>query len=173
MNRLFDKKFILPVFALVIVIDQIIKFFIIEKVPTEGIFLLKSKILEFSIANQINEGIAFGIGLPRTAIYFFVTLIILALVMICVKEIKDGRRRTGFILSILIAGAVSNLIDRLLYGGVVDYLSLSFFKFSWPTFNLADVMIVGGAVGVLGMVIFKSKVHLRLVPRSGSEKGPK
>jgi len=34
-------------------------------------------------------------------------------------------------------------------------------------------MIVGGAVGVLGMVIFKSKVHLRLVPRSGSEKGPK
>ena len=52
--------------------------------------------------------------------------------------------------SIIILGAFSNLLDRLLFGYVIDYLNLHF----WPVFNLADVMVV---VGVALYIVFELK----------------
>jgi len=45
---------------------------------------------------------------------------------------------------LVITGSVSNLIDRVLYGGVVDFIMLSYGSFSWPVFNIADTCIVCG-----------------------------
>lgn len=51
---------------------------------------------------------------------------------------------------LVIAGSFSNLIDRFLYGGVIDFIVLSYKSFSWPVFNFADVYVV---VGVLLMIV--------------------
>ena len=58
-----------------------------------------------------------------------------------------------FSLGIIIGGVIGNLVDRLLYGGVVDYLSFEFFGYSFPVFNIADIGITLGfiilAIGIL------------------------
>ena len=56
------------------------------------------------------------------------------------KKIMLGEALVVFSLGLVVAGAFSNLYDRLAYGYVVDFINI----FIWPTFNLADLMIVGG-----------------------------
>ena len=45
---------------------------------------------------------------------------------------------------LIVTGAISNFIDRIMYGGVVDFIELSYKNFYWPSFNVADVLIVCG-----------------------------
>jgi len=49
----------------------------------------------------------------------------------------------------IIAGSISNLIDRVIYGGVIDFIILSYGSLSWPVFNVADAMIVLGVILLL------------------------
>lgn len=53
-----------------------------------------------------------------------------------------------FILGLLSIGALSNALDRLLYGGVIDFILVHYGAWYWPTFNLADIYICG-AVALL------------------------
>lgn len=53
--------------------------------------------------------------------------------------------------TLIIIGAISNLIDRVWYGGVVDFILLSCKGWSWPIFNFADLFIVGGVFALLVM----------------------
>jgi signal peptidase II len=50
---------------------------------------------------------------------------------------------------LILAGAVGNLADRMMYGGVVDFIELSYGKFHWPVFNCADSFVVIGVVALL------------------------
>jgi signal peptidase II len=52
-------------------------------------------------------------------------------------------------LGLIVGGAVGNAIDRLVHGGVVDYMSLHAFGYYWYVFNIADVAIVAGVIGLL------------------------
>lgn len=94
-----------------------------------------------------NTGVAFSIPIPQTILYFIVITILILLVSISVKYFKQKKYFLHFLTLLLIAGAVSNLIDRIKFGYVIDYID---FKF-WPVFNLADVMIVVG----VGLWIWK------------------
>ena len=53
-------------------------------------------------------------------------------------------------LFIIIGGALSNILDRLIHGYVIDFISIHYNKFYWPAFNLADIYIT---IGIL-MIIF-------------------
>jgi signal peptidase II len=58
-------------------------------------------------------------------------------------------RLMAWSLGLIIGGAVGNAIDRILVGGVIDYVSLHAFGYYWYVFNIADVAIVAGVVGLL------------------------
>jgi len=108
-----------------------------------------------------NRGMAFGLTLEQLnfnlVMIVLTVLIIIGLFVYIHKNYKQENYLASTWLAIIILGAVSNLIDRLHYGGVIDYLDLvSFGKTIWPVFNLADVLIVIGIVGI-GSRIFKSK----------------
>jgi len=64
---------------------------------------------------------------------------------------NDARGRSIIGEICIIAGSFYNLIDRVLYGGVIDFIILSYANVSWPVFNIADVMIVIG----VGFLIFQ------------------
>ncbi|MCC7329090.1 MAG: lipoprotein signal peptidase [Gammaproteobacteria bacterium] len=68
---------------------------------------------------------------------------------------RKGRDLLALGLALLLGGAIGNLIDRLLYGHVVDFLLLHYQGWSWPAFNLADSAITGGVLLVLfdGLVL--------------------
>ena len=65
------------------------------------------------------------------------------------NEVK-GDRKLEFLLSMIIGGLCGNLIDRILYRSVTDYLSFTFFGYSFAVFNFADILIT---VGIFLMII--------------------
>ena len=92
-----------------------------------------------------NTGVAWGIKLSESLIIIFSLSIILIIFFYLLKKYYHKEKENTFILTILLLGAVSNIIDRFLYGGVIDYLDLNF----WPVFNLADIMITFGGFGII------------------------
>ena len=62
--------------------------------------------------------------------------------------------------ALIICGGIGNLIDRVLYGYVIDYLSFTFFGYSFAVFNLADSLIVIGVI-LLAIDIIRSDLVAR------------
>jgi signal peptidase II len=91
-----------------------------------------------------NPYMSFSLALPQWLSYSFIFLAIALLIYYIFYLIlkKKGQKWEIVLLTIILVGAISNILDRCLYGYVVDYLELKFFT----VFNLADVMISGGAI---------------------------
>lgn len=97
-----------------------------------------AKTVDFGFALSYNDGIIWGIDLPMWLI-FLLTIFILGFGTYLVYENKlwqDKWHLTG--LALLLAGAIGNLIDRVRFGYVIDFIKI----YWWPTFNLADSFIV-------------------------------
>ncbi|MGC5628561.1 signal peptidase II [Georgenia sp. Z1344] len=91
-----------------------------------------------------NAGMAFSLGdhLPAGVVLATTGLAIGALAVFAWRATRTATRSTWLALTVIMAGAVANLIDRASDGVVTDYLHTGWF----PTFNLADVYITGGAI---------------------------
>ena len=97
----------------------------------------------FYIEKATNTGAAFSILTGGRIL--FIIIAILVLFYICKYMIKDVNNKTEVIsISMLIGGIIGNLIDRVVYGKVIDFLSLRFGSYNFPVFNLADVFITVG-----------------------------
>ena len=132
-------------FALV-VIDQIVKVIVLQ-------FLHKGEVITvtpfFNLVLVYNPGAAFSFladasGWQRE---FFVTVALAASAWI-VWMLRSHPERTLFCvaLTLVLGGAIGNLIDRLWLGAVVDFLDFHVLGFHWPAFNVADSAISCGAV---------------------------
>lgn len=91
-----------------------------------------------------NTGVSFGMFQGYNLIFIFVAILFIFLLYKYKKEIN----KFSFVL--LSAGVLGNLTDRILYGGVTDFISFSFF----PTFNLADSYLT---IGVIWLIIEEIK----------------
>ena len=90
-----------------------------------------------------NTGIAFGLKFSTIIIFLF-WLIIFIFIWKLSKIYKSNKTtRDGMIL--MISGGISNLIDRLIFGCIMDFIDLHF----WPVFNLADIFICLGAIMII------------------------
>lgn len=101
----------------------------------------------FRLKYYLNYGVAFSLPVPRAFILgiTLLVLVIFSYALIRAYQQKDIWNMAGF--SYIIIGATSNIIDRLLYGGVIDFIDLRIL----PVFNLADLMILFG----IGIVVIK------------------
>jgi len=99
-----------------------------------------------------NKGAFFSIGehLPddlRKGLFVVATAAAAALMVNLYRRAAEGQRVFRWALLALLAGAFGNLVDRLLYGEVIDFLHLHFRDhFHWATFNVADIYICIGLV---------------------------
>jgi len=113
------------VFVGLILLDQMVKLYFLKY--QTGLILL-------------NSGGAFGIANNFNFYKYIVSIILLLLIGIFIKlKIYD---KFGWPFVLIFSGAISDLIDRIRLGGVVDYIDLNI----WPSFNLADCFIVIGVV---------------------------
>jgi signal peptidase II len=135
--------------VLVVLIDQFIKYFVIEKIPTTGIFLVNQTWLQLKIELLYNPYIAFGIKLNLWLVYIFIIILLSVLMILFFQAIKKNLLLQAIPLLVITSAAFSNLIDRVVHGGVVDYLSISVLNYNWPLFNLADTLIVLGAIALI------------------------
>jgi signal peptidase II len=116
----------------------------------------------FNIIHARNTGAAFGMlqGLPetfRTLFFGLITLIACGAMLIIFWKTNEDSWLLKVVFSLIIAGALGNLTDRILFGEVVDFLLFHIGRFQWPTFNMADTWISAGMVGLLIYSFFVPK----------------
>jgi signal peptidase II len=95
----------------------------------------------FHLTYVRNPGAAFGLFAHRTAFFIVATLLVVAGAVAGALRLPPGHRLLRLSLGLVVGGAIGNLIDRLRFGLVVDFLDFRI----WPVFNLADTAIVTGA----------------------------
>ncbi len=134
----------------VVLLDQGTKLLVIHNIaPTDTISVLP-RILNLVYVK--NTGAAFSILSGKT---FFLSLISLAVCVGIVWYLIKNRPENKLMLlsvSLVLGGAVGNLIDRMLRGSVVDFFEVIFVDF--PVFNVADIAITAGAVLLMIYVLF-------------------
>lgn len=91
---------------------------------------------------HLNDQMALSLPLFPVLYYTLVGVIIVVLCARLVSLNQQNKLGQVTVVGVLLAGAVSNLLDRLLYGGVVDFITVSFRS----VFNIADIMIVGSVI---------------------------
>ena len=100
-----------------------------------------------------NKGISFGLKVP-SGIFWFLWILFIAFLICSYFESKTKHQKPKDIgISLILGGAISNILDRLLSGCVTDFIDLRI----WPVFNLADVFIsIGAIIIVLSAIKNKS-----------------
>lgn len=136
----------LAVAALVIVLDQISKYFISQRFSW-GESHTVTRFFDLVCAH--NSGAAFSLfaDQPGWQRGFFIAVASLAsLLIIYLLHRNKGSILSKLALSLILGGALGNLIDRITHGYVVDFLSFHLGTYAWPAFNLADSAITLGAI---------------------------
>lgn len=98
----------------------------------------------FSLSYVKNTGAGFGILQGQNMMIAFLTLAFIGAVLYFYDKIPHEKKTVVFT-GILLGGAVGNLIDRLVFGFVQDFIAFSF----WPAFNVADMGITIGGIGLI------------------------
>ena len=131
----------LSAFTLIFIIcDQLIKILITNNlVPYQYIDVIKKFI---TITHVHNTGAAFSILSDNVWLLIGISLIALVLIYYYILKKIEFTKLNILIYSLLIGGIIGNLIDRIIHGYVIDYISVNIFGYHFPVFNLADIGIV-------------------------------
>jgi len=161
--------------AVIVLLDQISKYIVKS---TMHLYQSLEVIGDFLRLTYIeNPGMAFGIQFENK--FWFTVLSILAATIVVIYLLRMPNERFVFRLSLalILGGAIGNLIDRLIYGRVVDFMDVEFFDISlpsfnflflqfpgydmtrWPVFNVADSAVTCGMI-LLTWLIFSQKSHV-------------
>ena len=137
--------------VVVAAVDFVLKLLVINNLKPVGTVELIPGL--FSLKYVENKGAAFGmLSNARWIFIVFTIAIIIALIVIMIRK-KINSKLFNVAAILIIGGGIGNLIDRIFYGYVVDYLSISFFP---PVCNFADYCITIGAVLMVIYLLFFS-----------------
>lgn len=149
----FSIKFV--IIFLIFLIDQVSKYYIINifEFQNEAIYL--SSFLNFQLI--WNEGIAFGLLSFENDLYYnSITFVIIIVILILLFLIKNDDQYSYFY-SIIVGGALGNLIDRIRYSSVPDFIDFHISNFHWFVFNIADIFVSLGVICLIVAEIFFNK----------------
>lgn len=133
---------------LLIIADQVTKYFTVSMLKPVGSVEIIKNILNFTYVE--NRGAAFGILQNARWVFIVLTTIAVAAIIIYLLKEKPKDKTLTCSLSLILAGAIGNMIDRILKGFVVDMIEVTFIDY--PVFNFADCCVVIGAI-LLGIYI--------------------
>ncbi|MDY5727050.1 MAG: signal peptidase II [Erysipelotrichaceae bacterium] len=110
----------------------------------------------FRITYTCNDGAAFSILKGKRVFFIIMTIIVVFLIAYYLLKNKVYWVEK-YSLLLIISGAVGNLIDRIMYGYVIDFLDFIIFGYDFPVFNIADSFITIGAIGLIISILFLNK----------------
>ena len=135
--------------ALVVIIDQVIKHFVLLGLPDAGTVTVVPGILNLVYVE--NRGVAFGMFSDMRWFFIIFTSIVIVLMTVVLIRSKGRSKVLSIGCALIIGGGIGNLIDRVFLTYVVDYLSLTFFP---PVCNFADYCITAGTVLIIIYLLF-------------------
>lgn len=141
------KKWWIFLLSLIVIgLDQLSKIWILGSyIPYQS-----EKVLSFlNITLAYNTGSAFSFlsdaGSWHKWFFIVFSLLMSIIIIVWMMRLKDEERIQSISLSLILGGAIGNLIDRIRLGHVVDFIDVYYQDFHWPVFNLADCAITIGA----------------------------
>ena len=145
---------------LVILLDQATKAWIISTMRLYDSFVVIGGF--FNITHVRNPGAAFGFlaAAPPMFRYTFFIVVTVAAILLILHYLRISRIEAPSLVSalaLILAGAVGNLIDRVRFGEVVDFLDVYIVSYHWPAFNVADSAITVGAAILIVVLLQKRK----------------
>lgn len=139
----------------IVVIDQASKYFATSAFKGGSDFSIIDGI--FSLTYLENRGAAFGFFSGQKFITIGVTTIVIIALIVYLYNSKFINMRIKIVLSLIIGGAIGNLIDRIYHGYVVDFFHFYIEDvFNFPVFNVADISVVCGTI-LMAIIILFSK----------------
>lgn len=153
---------LLCISILVVTLDQLSKTIVANNMQVgESIVLIKNL---FSLTYVRNEGAAWGILANHRWIFLVLTATAIIAIPIITYKLRDFGYFFGTSMALIWGGAIGNMIDRLFYGSVVDFIEATFIDF--PVFNIADSCVVVGGIMLFIYLVFINKTLFK------SEKKP-
>lgn len=128
-------------FSAIFLLDRITKYYMIRLTEPYSI----NKILSFCLS--INRGIAWSLFNSKSSwVFILVTFLILLFIgVLGVYTFVRYLNHYSVVGEVLVlAGALSNVLDRFIYSGVIDFIVVSYQGWTWPSFNIADAAVVIG-----------------------------
>ena len=141
--------FCIALCLLTIILDQASKWIIISNLKINSII---NVFTGFNLILVFNYGTSFGLLSPNTVfgllspntVYGAYCLMVISVLLIIILLFAFCNFRNNIekiLLSVLIGGAIANLIDRIIHGAVIDFIDIYYKNWHWPAFNLADIAI--------------------------------
>jgi signal peptidase II len=162
-----SRRITIPVFILIagltVAADQLTKYLVIASVPFGGAVEIISGAV--NLVHTRNPGAAFGIMSGsewqfRSVFFICVSIAALMLILtfIVFSDDLDGYLIAGY--SLFFGGALGNLVDRVRFGEVIDFLDVHWHNLHWPAFNVADSALCAGAALFLLHIVTRKKQEL-------------
>ncbi|MFP4458116.1 MAG: signal peptidase II [Candidatus Zixiibacteriota bacterium] len=147
----------------IILLDQVTKELALRRLPAGNTVRVIGDFFRLTLAK--NPGGVFGTKIGGNALYILFSVIGIALISYYFRELFKSRNNFGvFSVGLLLGGAVGNLIDRIRFSEVTDFLDFGIGDLRWATFNIADAAILIG-------IILLFSVELKNVKKDGNN-GP-
>lgn len=137
-----SKKIIYLITIITIIIDQLVKILVKTNMHLHQEINIIPNF--FSLHYIKNTGAAFSIFNDQTTFLIITTAVFLVIMSHYIKHENNFTKLSIISLGILLGGMFGNLIDRIIYSGVIDYLSFTIFNYNFPIFNIADIGITVG-----------------------------
>ena len=157
-GTLFNNKFNLNLFFLfqaLVILDQVTKALVIN------FFDLYDSVALLPIINLtfvVNYGFAFGLLNNPSLNQILVSSVLLVIILYFLYLlIKTQDKIFQFTLTLILAGALGNFIDRIFRGFVIDFIDIYIGKYHWPAFNIADSCITVGFIILMINILFLNK----------------
>ncbi|MDR2901992.1 MAG: signal peptidase II [Lactobacillales bacterium] len=138
---------------LTILLDQISKYVVLKNMDTS---MVMPVFPHFNLVLVYNRGVSFSMfssdGDVMPYVLSALALAICAGIIYWIRIEKDTWVR--YALAMILGGAIGNIIDRLRFGSVVDFLDVYYLKYHWPAFNIADAAICVGVFLIVFLTLF-------------------
>jgi signal peptidase II len=143
----------------IVVVDQITKAIVDRTMPLHHSIPLVDGL--FNLTYVRNTGAAFGIfagshEVFRRPFLIGVSIVAIGFIVVMLRRLRDDATGLAVALAFILGGAIGNLIDRIVYGEVIDFLDVYWSTYHWPAFNVADSFITIG-VAITLFYLLKAK----------------
>jgi len=151
-----------------IILDQYTKFMVtMHLYPYQSIRVIENF---FNITHIRNPGVAFGLFAQHSSeykalVFILISLVAIVAILVIYHQTPREKKLVHVGLILIFSGAIGNLIDRVIYKEVIDFLDFFYDSHHWPAFNFADSFITTG-VGVMIMDLFRPHSHSPVVSDS-------
>lgn len=147
----------------IVLLDQMIKTYVRSRPQGEVFFEIRGL---FSLMHCTNTGAAFSILSGRTLLLTALSAVLLFAIAVYASRQMRLSCAGWIALEGVIGGGIGNLLDRLMFSGVTDYICLRFIEF--PVFNFADAAITC-SVSVLIILLFSDRLEIAVEDKHGSD----